>query len=78
MRKSQIFKNADDYGLFDLFLPSCTDTSHLFLCRYEVGWAFILSVDLFPPSSKGPIFTALPAFGRFSRQKMDFTHFREE
>ena len=46
---------------FDLFLPSCIDASHLFLCRYEVGWAFILSVDLFPPSSKGPIFTALPA-----------------
>lgn len=39
---------------------------------------FILSVDLFPHTSKGPIFTALPGFGRFSRQKMDFPHFREE
>lgn len=69
MRKSRIFENADDYRLFDLFLPSCIDVSHLFLCRYEVGWAFILSVDLFPHTSRGLIFTALPAFGRFSRQK---------
>ena len=69
MRKSRIFENVDDYGLFDLFLPSCIDASHLFLCRYEVGWAFILRVDLFSPSSKGPIFTALPALEWFLQQK---------
>lgn len=78
MKKSRICKNADDYGLFHLFLPSCTGKGHLFPCRYEVGWTCILSVDLFPHTSKGPVFTALPGFVRFSRQKMDFPHFREE
>ena len=77
MRKPPISENADKYGLSHLFLPSCTDTPHLFPCRYEVGWVFILRVDLFPHTSKGLIFTALPGFRRFSQQKMDFTHFRE-
>ena len=77
MGKSRICKNADDYGLFHLFLPSCTGRGHLFPCRYEVGWACILNVDLFPHTSKCPIFTALPPFGAFLRQKRGFPSFLE-
>ena len=75
MSKSRISENADEYGLFDLFLPSCTDTHHLFPCRYEVGWVFILSVDLFPHTSKALIFTALSAFQVFLQQKRGFPTF---
>lgn len=63
--KSRIYEKVDKYGLSHLFLPSCTDTHHLFPCRYEVGWVFILRVDLFPHTSKGLIFTALPGFEAF-------------
>mgnify|MGYP006896538924 CR=1 FL=1 len=75
MGKSRICKNADDYVLFHLFLPSCTGRGHLFPCRYEVGWVFIFSVDLFPHTSKGLIFTALPTFQVFLQQKRGFPAF---
>lgn len=77
MRESRISENSDVYRLFHLFLPSCTDTLYLFPCRYEVGWVFILSVDLFPHTSKALIFTALPGFKPFLQQKEDFPLFRE-
>ena len=77
MGKSRIYENADECGIFRLFLPSCTDIAHLFPCRYEVGWVFIFSVDLFPYTSKGPIFTALPGFGQFLQQKRGFPSFLE-
>lgn len=67
MRKSQISEKTDEYGLFDLFLPSCTDSTHLFPYRYDVGWVFIFEVDLFPHTSKGLIFIALPPLRAFSQ-----------